>query len=61
MLGFLHSPKRRENKLRQDALMWWSSLSLKKQLTIEKDYYQDGVDDGDSTDIDIEVMYEIYK
>ena len=61
MLGFLHSPKRRDDSRRKDAFEWWDSLSDKKQDEIEDDLYGECLVSGDTTDIDIEVMYTIYK
>lgn len=45
--------------IRKDAISWWGKLTDKQKEIIEKDYYEIPTK-GDSTEIDIEVMYQIY-
>ena len=50
----------KKRDIRQDALLWWDKLTTEEREKIESDYYDESCT-GESTDIDIEVMYQIYS
>jgi len=45
--------------VRQCSFEWWESLSCQEQLKIELDFFSK-YEAGETTDIDIEVMYKTY-
>ena len=47
------------HNVRQRSLNWWNSLTCEEKLHIENDFF-DSSETGETTDIDIEVMYKTY-
>lgn len=57
MKGLLNLFKK---EIRNEAIAWWNSLTENKKIEYQEDFFS-AVESGETTDIDIEVMYRIYK